>query len=224
MARSDSAAAPTWIAPAAQARSRRTLRSILEAATALLNDRPLDEIPVAEICRAAGCTPPSFYQRFRDKEALFHALHERYQRETLELVDTFLSPDVWEGRSIEWLMSALVEGIYYLEQRSIGLRLTAVRRSRTDEHFAERIRTIRRALYGQLAACLARLDAQVGHTDPEHGARFLVRLIQGASVRHLEGPHLEDDPYDARELMDELTLTSLVYLDARPRGETAPHR
>ncbi len=207
-----------WITPATQRRSRERLQAILETATERLNEKPFDEITVAEICRGAGCSPPTFYQRFRDKEALLHALHEKYTAETLELVGTFLDPDVWAQRPVEWLLRALVGGVFHLERRSIGLRITAVRRSHSDPHFAERIRTIRHELYTRLGDCLERLRDQFDHPDPQHAARFLIRLVQGTSVRHLEGLHLEDEPFDPDELVHDVTRMALAYLGARTEG------
>jgi AcrR family transcriptional regulator len=205
-----------WINPAAQKRSTRTLRRILRSATEHLNQRAFDEITVAEICRDAGCSPPSFYQRFKDKEALLHALHERYTTDTIAAVRQFLDPDGWHGRSIEELVRTLAQGMVALETQAGGLRITAVRRSLSNDHFAARIRRIRDELYRHLADVLRRLHDQVPHRDPEHAARFLVRLIQGVAVRHLEGRHLETDTIDHDELVEDLSRVCLAYLGVTP--------
>jgi AcrR family transcriptional regulator len=202
----------TWYTPAAQERSRLTLEAIFRSALHLLNEKPFDEITVSEICRSAGCSPPSFYQRFRDKEALLHAIHEKYTADSIALIRQFMQPDTWGGEPVEKLVHALVQTLLAMESRSGGLRVTAVRRSFSDERFAERIRTIRTELYAHLAALLRRLQEQIDAPNPERAARFLVRLIQGAGMRHFEGPHLEDDPPQHDELVDELCRVSLAYL------------
>lgn len=208
-----------WITPATQERSRRTLAAILNAAERLLNEKPFDEITISEICRAAGCSPPAFYQRFRDKEALLHAIHERWTDDSIALVERFLDPGPWTGQRIEKLVRTLVQGVLAMESRSGGLRTTAVRRSFSDERFAERIRAIRHELYSHLARVLRQLSDQISHPDPEHAARFLVRLIQGVGARHYEGPHLEDRDLDPDELIDDLTRVALDYLGAEPDSQ-----
>jgi AcrR family transcriptional regulator len=221
-----------WIMPAMQARSRRTLGDLLDTARELLNEKPFDEITVAEICRLAGCSPPSFYQRFRDKEALLHAIHEQYRVETLDLIRSFLRPELWEGRSIDDFVDALVRGLLYLEGRAGGLRTTTVRRSHpstgadddSNDRFAERLRGIREELYGELARVLDALRSQFDHPEPERASRFLIRLIQGTVARHFEAPHLESHPTPTDEFVDDLRYAALAYLraDSTRRGASAP--
>lgn len=202
----------TWFTPATQERSRRTLEAILRSALRLLNEKPFDEITVAEICRDAGCSPPSFYQRFHDKEALLHAIHEKYTADAIALIRKFLQPNAWEKERVEKLVRALVQTILVMESRSGGLRNTAVRRSFSDERFATRVRVVRTELYVHLASVLQRLEEQTTTTDPDRAARFLVRLIQGAGMRHFDAPHLEDDPPQQDQLVEDLSQLALIYL------------
>lgn len=51
-------------------RVARTRRSLQEALLRLARERPLDEIPVADIAERAGVNRSSFYQHFADKETL----------------------------------------------------------------------------------------------------------------------------------------------------------
>ena len=60
-----------------QARSRRTLDALLDAAAALLRERPYHELGVSEIISRAGSSTGSFYARFPDKASLLYALYER---------------------------------------------------------------------------------------------------------------------------------------------------
>ena len=205
-----------WITPASQRRSQETLQAILGTAEQLLNEQPFDEVTIAQICRGAGCSPPSFYQRFRDKEALLHAIHERYTADAVRLIREFLDPGPWQGETVGKLVHSLVEAILEMERHSGGLRATAVRRSFTDARFADRIRTIRDELYGHLAQVLPRVEGFHAEHDPERAARFLVRLIQGAAARHFEGPHLETRPMEREELVEDLCRVALAHLAVEP--------
>jgi AcrR family transcriptional regulator len=51
---------------------------LLDAATALLQHKPLDQIKVSDITDAAGTSKGTFYTYFDTKEALYAALKERY--------------------------------------------------------------------------------------------------------------------------------------------------
>ncbi len=76
---------PTWARQPRQARSQRTLDALLDAAEALLAQRPYHAIALTEIIANAGSSAGSFYARFADKQALLHALHERLAERTLTM-------------------------------------------------------------------------------------------------------------------------------------------
>jgi AcrR family transcriptional regulator len=63
--------------PRARSRSRDVAGSILDAAEALLEERPLAELTVADVIEAAGVSRGSFYFYFESKEAVVAALLER---------------------------------------------------------------------------------------------------------------------------------------------------
>ncbi|MGB1699548.1 MAG: TetR/AcrR family transcriptional regulator, partial [Nannocystaceae bacterium] len=58
------------IKPVSQQRSQRTLQRIIDAFAMLLHTKTFEEITVAEICRAAGCSVGSFYGRVASKDDL----------------------------------------------------------------------------------------------------------------------------------------------------------
>jgi len=68
-----SATAPRW-----QRRPESRRDELLDAATALLQHRPLAEVKVSDITDAAGTSKGTFYSYFQTKEELLRALKERY--------------------------------------------------------------------------------------------------------------------------------------------------
>lgn len=64
-----------------QARSLATLERFVDAALGQLETRAWDEIPVADIVRAAEASVGAFYARFADKDALLDLLAQRYTGE-----------------------------------------------------------------------------------------------------------------------------------------------
>ena len=61
------------VLPAHQARSRESLRKLLDAARVILGHYGIDGATVPRIARHAGLTPGSVYRRFQDKEALLES-------------------------------------------------------------------------------------------------------------------------------------------------------
>jgi AcrR family transcriptional regulator len=70
------AAHPSHNAPK-QARSRRSLRRLLDAAESAFDKYGLEGATVPRIARAAGLSPASVYRRFRDKDDLIRAVFRR---------------------------------------------------------------------------------------------------------------------------------------------------
>lgn len=64
--------------PPKQARSRDTYRRILAATEALLREKTFQELTIAEIVAAAGCSEGPFYARFGDKGGFLRHLEERF--------------------------------------------------------------------------------------------------------------------------------------------------
>src|SRR5215210_2046014 len=80
-----------WINQPQQDRSRETEDAIIAAATALMLERPLDQISVAEIAQRAGVSVGGFYARFKNKGALLHLLDEHFLVDSRAAFDEALS-------------------------------------------------------------------------------------------------------------------------------------
>lgn len=203
-----------WIRPARQQRSQRVLEAILDATLRLLNEKPFDEIRVVEVCERAGCSPPSFYRRFRDKEALLHAVHERHVALVVEGVSQLLRPERWEGHPLSEAIRNFVQGMVEVESQITGLRITATRRAAADRRFAERIGRIRGALFSGLRELLQAHSSECALGDPETAASFLVRLITGSAFNHFEYRDVDEPvlPLTRGDLERELTRAVQSYL------------
>lgn len=72
------------VRPPQQARSRRTLHRLEQAALDLLRDQGLEGVTVAEVVARARSSVGSFYARFQGKEDLLRHLEVRFWEEALE--------------------------------------------------------------------------------------------------------------------------------------------
>lgn len=73
-----------------QERSRAMVGSILEAATRILNSRPLRETTTNHIASVAGVGIGSLYQYFESKEAIVQCLLNQHREDSLALADEVL--------------------------------------------------------------------------------------------------------------------------------------
>jgi AcrR family transcriptional regulator len=66
--------------------------SVLDAVVAQLEQRPLDDVAMADVAAAAGVSLRTLYRYFPDRAALLHAAGEHLYR-TLGVVETIAGPD-----------------------------------------------------------------------------------------------------------------------------------
>ena len=68
---------PARALPVKQSRSEKTRDALLQTGTALLAAGGFDDVSIAQIAAASGCSVGAFYQRFQSKKAYFEFLLDR---------------------------------------------------------------------------------------------------------------------------------------------------
>jgi AcrR family transcriptional regulator len=96
------------VIPANQARSREAQARLIKAGEQVFARKGYDEAHVTDIAGAAGCSIGSFYRRFRDKEALFRALHLQFAARTRENFDRFFAMPQWREAPTAEVIHVLV--------------------------------------------------------------------------------------------------------------------
>ena len=172
-----------WIRPPAQARSKETLNRILDATESLMATGGYEAASITEIVRRAGTSTGAFYTRFENKEALFHALHERF----LADADRRLrerSEGVTNEQSLEGLVRWLVESTLALYREHTGLLKAAYYHTRISPspEFVERARNINQHLVQEVERILMSRGDEITHPRPREATRFVVTLV-GSTMR-----------------------------------------
>jgi AcrR family transcriptional regulator len=162
-----------------QARSRARHDRILEAAEALVAELGFESASVALVARRAGCSVGAFYARFVDKQALLHALHERFLARAAAQLDASLAPERAERLALPLLLYGVVQALVGIHRRERGLvRALAVEASR-DASF----QTLRDALAlhagRRLGAVMRARAGEVGHHHPERAVAFGLTVVLG---------------------------------------------
>jgi len=190
---------------------------VLDAAEALLADKRFEDIHVTEIASRADTSVAAFYRRFKDKEALLHALHERICEEAFATADDALQPERWEGAGIREILDTVVPFLIDALEGREALDLAVYQRGLTDAAMRERSDRLILYVMEGLSRLLLERRAEIGHPEPERAVSFaLVQMfavlvqIYTTGRRDVALVRMGD-----REITRELTNSCLAYLGMR---------
>ncbi len=107
--------------PTKQARAQKTRDSLLKAGAALLKHNSLDNISIAQIARAAGCSVGVFYFRFQDKEAYFRYLLDNTLTDIRSATDATFAPGKISGMPREQVIAKCIRHFIDIMSEQQGL-------------------------------------------------------------------------------------------------------
>jgi AcrR family transcriptional regulator len=205
------------VAPAKQARSEQTQRRLLEAAEALITQRGLADVSVADIVRRAGSSVGGFYGRFRDKDELLLALHERFIAGLDARLEERARPEAWQGASLaEIVRAALAEivGIYFEKQNLIAA-FTA--RAFHSPVTAKQGLSFRSRLVRRVTALVLTRAGEIGHPEPEVAISFGLQMLLGlmSQMVMIGEVRAGGRALTQAEITEELSQAFLAYLRVR---------
>jgi AcrR family transcriptional regulator len=166
---------PKWI---------RTRQRIMDATAALLADRPLADVRITEITRAAELAQPVFYDYFANMEEAVLAIARDISADSLGV---YLEPD-WDGEAGLDHARRLVEAAIELwrRHRAIFSIVNVLADNRREGFAAVRVRQMR-TIYKSFEAKIRRSQA-AGRIDPAITPRLAgyecVVLLGSAGQKH----------------------------------------
>jgi AcrR family transcriptional regulator len=155
----------------------RTRATILEAATAVLYERGLDGIGVAELCTRIGVSKETLYRHFGTKEGLVEAtLRQRSERvaQWLTAAAEAAGPDPRDQLAAvfdalqQWYDDPVFRGCAMLNAAA--------------QHHVEPVRTITARHLDRHLELLTGIAERAGADDPPVLGRQLLMLVEGATV------------------------------------------
>jgi AcrR family transcriptional regulator len=206
-----------WIRPPRQARTQETLDRLLDSAERLLEQKGFDDLSVAEIARDAGSSVGAFYRRLKDKDAVLHALHERYCDEAYATAEAALEPERWQDAGIEEIAEAAVPFLVQIFSERIGLERAIYRRALVDPIFQERsLRLWRHVMQGWSDLLLER-RAEIRHPEPESAISFAIQVVLAVITQRYSAyeVNIEVVPLSDQQLTRELVHNFLAHLGVR---------
>jgi len=172
-------------------RALQTRQRLLDAAEALLAQRSVRDVSVADIARTAGTSPATFYQYFKDVSELTLRLAERAADEMPEILDVVSGS--WEGDAGLERARRLVEAFvrHWDEHRAVLL----VRNLAADEGDRRFLRVRQKAMKPVLARLAEQVSAnqRAGRVDPAIVPSAAAAAL-GAILERLSAYHRELEP------------------------------
>lgn len=161
-------------------------REIIDAAEALLHERPFRELTVDELMRRTGLSRPSFYVYFRDRHDLVLCVVKHLERELMAVSDIWYSSPEHGAKVIE----ASVRGVVGVYERH-GPVLCALADAAADDPGVEEV--YRKLVQGFV-------DATAVHIERETAAGTITGLAPGPTAEALI---LMNERYLGRQLGSE---------------------
>ena len=153
-------------------------REIIDAAEALLRERPFREVTVDEVMRRTGLSRPSFYVHFRDRHALVLRVVQHVEGELFTMSDSWYKGS---GDGPALVRDALSSVVAVYERHGHVLRALADAASdhpEVDAAYSELVESF-------VSATCAHIEDEIGQGEisgidnPREVARALVRTNEG---------------------------------------------
>lgn len=205
--------ADDWVRAPRQARSQETLTRFVEATRHLLEDRPFEEITVADIVATAERTVGSFYARFEDKHAVLFVLVDDLHERTRALTRAFCDPVRWDDAPLAEFVAESVRLNVQGYRRAGPLFRAALQACATDERFRNRrAETMLICAELQKAFVMSRAD-ELRADDPARASDQMFEMVAATLDQELLfGRFTTTSPESDLALTDELTRRSFQLL------------
>ena len=189
-----------------QARSRRTLERIIQAALEILEVDGSSALTVQAVVERANSSVGSFYARFNGKEDLLDYLAERVWHQTLDRWNDALSSRDWSRIDLQHIAEGSIRLLVDAgKSRSVYMR--ALDRAKGRDGVA--YHTFRSQVIGDVAEILLARRDEIAHPEPE----LAVRLGLLATAGMIEADRSADvGPLPREILVSEATNLLLRYL------------
>ena len=190
VSRNPGTSAPAPLArPTSQARSRRTVDRLLNAAETLLEEGGLDAAIVPAIARRARMSVGIVYRRFPDKDALLRGVYERLFERNRESNRLVLDPARWQGVPLAEMVQLLVAGMVqgYETRKRLLRALLLYGETHADSAFRRRAHELSGEAFAGIGELLLAHRGQIHHPDPP-AAIALVLMVLALAIRGIVLP------------------------------------
>lgn len=173
-----------WVRPPLQARTRESLERFLDEAEGLVAERGFDAVGIIEIAQQASSSVGSFYRRFRDKDGLLHAMHERFCAEARATADAALDASRWSGIDTADVLTEFSSFLVRIYREREGLLRAFLIRGTADATVRERNNLLFEHIADRLRQLLRDRRGDLRHPNPHLAASFGLHAVLG-TLNHI---------------------------------------
>ena len=208
------------VLPAYQARSRESLRKLLDAAREVLERYGTDGATIPRIARRAGLTPGSVYRRFQDKDALLEtAILEILERQEETMKTRFTPLVATKQVPLPEFAAKIIGGMVSAYRANAGL-LRGMRQfvqRRVNTPLWKRVSVLEAAHFQRTVDLFLSYGKEIPHPKPRMAVSLALKMITGTLYQVVVWPvqlkEMRDLlPKDDETLARELTRAFLRYL------------
>ena len=201
-----------------QERSTRTQAAILRAARETLSEGGIESLTISGVAARVGLTTGAFYARFRNKDALLHALFEETLAINRNAVDRFRREISTNTAPLSEVIATFVPGAMELIRDNSALFRLFGSDHRGPQSERDRAIRLLEAVIEPVQDLLRERSEELPHPDPDLAGAMLIVMMQGIVdwallLRQSSNPVV---PTRDEELAREIIRASLGYLGLNP--------
>jgi len=208
--------------PALQKRSREKAERMMKVGNDLIERNGYDGMRISDLARKAECSVGIFYDRFKDKEGFFQLLLASNAERSMDALEAYLAPELWEGVRANEIIGKVVQNNVNWFRRHRGLYCAAMSTSIDGGNNFTPFRDINVTFADKMVALLRAHEDELHCEDLEETARFAIQMISGTLVHAVFSdaakragswtPNDKSLTIDDAELVVQLTKAACMYL------------
>ncbi len=198
-----------------QQRSREKYERVIQASYALAAEVGFEGITLAKIAKRAGIAPSTVYTRFKDKEALLHALHKQATDKSLEEIEMTFEKLTRDQLSLHEILEATITRSLQLTDEIAGFQKACYQRALSDPVFAARESAVRKELNKKFKRLFKERRAEIGHDNINLCAQFFVAMYTSIITEHFMTREFPVESMSNQQLARELIDACVAYLQLK---------
>ncbi|CAA0114495.1 Fatty acid metabolism regulator protein [Halioglobus japonicus] len=202
--------------PPKQQRSKEKLERILNAGYEIAAEVGFEATTLAKIAERAGVATSTVYTRFKDKEALLHALHAAATERSRATIAEAYQEQHWQERSLKEVLADVINLSLQLTEQMAGFQKACYQRALSDAVFASREALVRKELLDKTRELFANKADEIGHPDRDVAAQFFVALYISVITEHVMTNAFPAESLDSQQIGAELFDACVRYLQLDP--------
>lgn len=195
-----------------QQRSRDKYERMIEASYSLAAEVGFEGLTLAKIAKRAGIAPSTVYTRFKDKEALLHALHKNATEQSLEEISSTVERLGQEDVPLKKILERTIKRSLQLTDDIAGFQKACYQRALSDPAFASREAAVREALRKHVQRLFEQRSAEIGHKNIGVCAQFFVAMYTSIITEHFMTRDFPVESMSNAQVARELLAACVAYL------------